>query len=258
MTVKKAVAYIRAASQNTQKEFVQLHQMLAAKYEQLLMESVLAQHPGWSVVTGDTAWMIYMFRNWAFSLNCEENACQMKALASDLDENYFDADIPMTVSEANAAMLAAERVYEFSKRVLNNRHMLVFLFPARHKFEDSFCRCYEASKSVVFADVYLLHPHKDEAASPQSILFHELGHVVNLMLTGDVNILPEDFKVVTALLKLNLAGVDTKEFFAHCFAMSLLIEPMFQHVDPFSAVPDKHKQIFRTYFNVKFLNSCLI
>lgn len=101
------------------------------------------------------------------------------------------------------------------------------------------------------ADIYLLVPHKDFSATPQSILLHEIGHMINLALTGAMEVQPDDFQVVSALLHLNLDGVDNKEFFAHCFSMSLLIEPELNSADPFTMVPKKDKKIFRSYFTYK-------
>ena len=39
---------------------------------------------------------------------------------------------------------------------------------------------------------------------PQSILLHEIGHMMNLALTGAMEVQPDDFQVVSALLHLNL------------------------------------------------------
>lgn len=87
-----------------------------------------------------------------------------------------------------------------------------------------------------YADIYILTPKKDNQATPQSILLHELGHMVNLILTGDVGKLPEDFAVITSLLNLNINKNDQNEFFAHCFAMSLLSETELVPFDPFPMV----------------------
>ncbi len=91
----------------------------------------------------------------------------------------------------------------------------------------------------------------EQTATQQSILLHELGHGVNLALTGNVELQPEDFLLVTSLIGLVQSSYDRKEFFAHCFAMSLLVEPDLQKADPFCKVPQKDKQLFRTYFQYK-------
>ena len=103
----------------------------------------------------------------------------------------------------------------------------------------------------VAADIYMLILHKDHEATPQSMFLHELGHCVNIVLTGNPEVVPEDFALVTSLIGVNQDDCDVSEFFAHCFAMSLLIEPDLLNSDPFKTVPLNHKQMFHTYFSYK-------
>lgn len=156
--------------------------------------------------------------------------------------------MPISTEDAEIVMRAAEQVYRFSWHIGKEQHTLIFLLPATHKTEDSFCRCYQRADGRMQADIYLLVPHKDFSATPQSILLHEVGHMINLALTGTIEVQPDDFQVVSALLHLDLNGVDRKEFFAHCFAMSLLIEPELTSADPFTIAPKTDKTIFRSYF----------
>ena len=105
----------------------------------------------------------------------------------------------------------------------------------------------------VAADVYMLLPHKDHEATPQSIFLHELGHCVNIALTGDPEVPPEDFTLVMKLIGAGKAECDVPEFFAHCFAMSLLIEPDLLNADLFKTVPQNHKRMFRAYLKFRSL-----
>lgn len=148
-------------------------------------------------------------------------------------------------------MGTAGRVYDFSHRVLKNQHLFIFLFQARHKNEDSFCRCMNMADGSVAADIYMLIPHIDHEATLQSMFLHELGHCVNIALIGNPEVVPEDFVLVTSLIAVNQGDCDMSEFFAHCFVMSLLIEPDLLSADPFKNVPQNHKQMFRTYFHNK-------
>jgi hypothetical protein len=86
------------------------------------------------------------------------------------------------------------------------------------------------------------------------MFLHELGHRVNIALTGNPKVLPEDFALVTSLIGMNQDDCDVAEFFAHCFAMSLLIESDLLNADPFKTIPQNHKQMFRTYFQHKMRN----
>lgn len=236
----------------SQPDYEQLNQELRARYEQQIMEAFIDRHPGWSVVEGNAACMMYLYRNWMFAEKAEENAAQLKALANDLIENYEDCEEKLLTAELAAETTGiADRVYDFSHRVLKNQHLFIFLFQARHKNEDSFCRCMNMTDGSVVADIYMLIPHKDLEATPQSMFLHELGHCVNIALTGNPEVVPEDFALVTSLIGVNQDDCDVSEFFAHCFAMSLLIEPDLLKADPFNMAPQNHKQMFRTYFEIK-------
>lgn len=256
-TIKKlselAVYLKRAVETYSQRDYEQLHQELCARCDQLIMEAFMDRHPRWSIVEGNAACMMYLYRNWSFSRRVEENVAQLSALANDITENYDDCDDKFLTAEAAAETIkVAERVYDFSKRVLREQHLFIFLFHAKHRTEDSFCRCMNMTDGSVAADIYMLIPHKDHETTPQSMLLHELGHCVNIALTGDPEIPPEDFALVMKLIGVDAVECDIPEFFAHCFAMSLLIEPELLITDPFKMVPINHKQMFRDYFKIKF------
>lgn len=250
-----AVYLKQAAEMYSQRDYEQLHQELCARYEQKIMEEFMDRHPGWSVVEGNAACMMYLYRNWAFAEKAEENAVQLTTLADDLSKNYEDCEEAFLTADAAAETMGiADRIYDFSQRVLKGQHLFIFLFQARHKKEDSFCRCLNMADGSVAADIYMLIPHKDQEATPQSVLLHEMGHCVNIALTGNPEVLPEDFALVTSLIGINQDNCDVLEFFAHCYAMSLLLEPDLLNADPFKTVPQKHKQMFRTYFQHKIQN----
>ena len=256
-TIKKlselAVYLKRAVETYSQRDYEQLHQELCARCDQLIMEAFMDRHPGWSIVEGNAACMMYLYRNWSFSRRVEENVVQLSALANDITENYDDCDDKFLTAEAAAETIkVAERVYDFSKRVLREQHLFIFLFHAKHRTEDSFCRCMNMTDGSVAADIYMLIPHKDHETTPQSMLLHELCHCVNIALTGDPEIPPEDFALVMKLIGVDAVECDIPEFFAHCFAMSLLIEPELLITDPFKMVPINYKQMFRDYFKIKF------
>ena len=250
-----AVYLKQAAETYSQRDYEQLHQDLNARYEQQIMEAFMDRHQRWSVVKGNAACMMYLYRNWAFAEKAEENAAKLTALADDLTENYEDCDDTfLTADTAEATMKIADRVYDFFKQVLKGQHLFIFLFQARHKKKDSFCRCMNMTDGSVAADIYMLVPYQDDEATPQSMFLHELGHCVNIALTGNPEVVPEDFSLVISLGGVNRHTCDVSEFFAHCFAMSLLIEMDLLNADPFNTVPQNHKQMFRTYFQHKIQN----
>lgn len=247
-----AVYLKQAAETYSQRDYEQLHKELRARYEQQIMEAIMDRHPKWSVVEGNAACMMYLYRNWAFAEKVEDNAVQLTTLADDLSENYEDCEEAFLTADAAAETMGiAERICDFSQRVLKGQHLFIFLFQTRHKKEDSFCRCMNMADGSTAADIYMLIPHKDHEATPQSMFLHELGHCVNIALTGDPEAPPEDFTLVMKLIGDDKVECDVPEFFAHCFAMSLLIEPELLSADPYKTVPQNHKQMFRAYFQHK-------
>lgn len=132
-TIKKLselAAYMkRAVETYSQRDYEQLHQELRARYEQQIMEMFMDCHPGWSVVEGNAACMMYLYRNWSFSRRSEENVAQLTALADDLIENYKECEEKILTAEvAIETMQIADRVYNFSQRILKDQHLFIFLF----------------------------------------------------------------------------------------------------------------------------------
>ena len=256
MKLSELAAYMkRAVETYSQRDYEQLHQELRARCDQLIMEAFMDRHPGWSVVEGNAACMMYLYRNWSFSRKTKENAAQLFVLSNDIAENFEECDdVFMTAEAAAKTMKIAERVYDLSKRVLHDQHIFILLFQAKHRTEDSFCRCMNMTDGSVAADIYMMIPHKDYEATPHSMFLHELGHCVNIALTGDPETPPENFALVMKLIGAYKIECDVPEFFAHCFAMSLLIEPELLIADPFKTVPKSHKQMFRTYFEYRMQN----
>lgn len=250
---KELTQFLRKiANAYCQADYAQLYQELQLRYEQQIFSAFLDGHPSWSIVQREIAYTLLLYHNWNFSGDRAENARQMAAIAQELEQHYSDTEkMPISMQAAETVVRAVERTYLFSRHIWKEHHTLIFLLPATHKTEDSFCRCYQSADGKMQADIYLLVPHKDLSATPQSILLHEIGHMINLALTGTMEVQPDDFQVVSSLLHLNLDGVDNKEFFAHCFAMSLLSEPELTSADPFTMVPKIDKKVFRTYFTYK-------
>ena len=64
MKLSELAAYMkRAVETYSQRDYEQLHQELRARCDQLIMEAFMDRHPGWSVVDGNAACMMYLYRN---------------------------------------------------------------------------------------------------------------------------------------------------------------------------------------------------
>ena len=159
-TIKKLselAAYMKQAVETySQYDYERLHRELRGRYEQQIMEAFMGRHPGWSVAEGNAACMMYLYRNWSFSRKVKENVAQLRALADDLIENYEECEEKfLTADAATETMRIADRVYSFSQRILKDQHLFIFLFQARYRKEDSFCRCMKMADGSVAADIYV-------------------------------------------------------------------------------------------------------
>ncbi len=127
----------------SQADYVQLYQELQLRYEQQIFSAFLDGHPSWSIVQGESAYALLLYHNWSFAMDQAENARLMAALAQEIEQQYTDTDkMPISIEYAETVMRVAERVYCFSRYIWKEHHTLIFLLPATHKTEDSFCRCY--------------------------------------------------------------------------------------------------------------------
>ena len=231
-----------------------LYQQLRQYYMAVCMESVYQGHPKWSVVDRDRVCPLYLYRNWAYARSANENANQLHRIATEIRESYCSVEAScLSLREAEAIMCHLDEKYAFSKKVIYG-HLLIFLLPTQHRKEDSFCRTYQSKDGTTGADIYMLLPHKDCNATSQSIFLHELGHCLNLSLTGNPKVPPEDFAHAVRYLFPTLSEMrceEVAEIFAHCFAMSILAESSFRQYDPFQTIPMKAKGLLRSYFEAK-------
>lgn len=102
----------------------------------------------------------------------------------------------------------------------------------------------------MYCSLYLLHIKKDCAASPEYVLFHELGHVLHTMLTGSYNAVPGSFfKMAEPMFR----GQSTThrdsapEFFADCFSMGVMQDSEWSKFDPYTQIYAEDKRLFERY-----------
>ena len=260
-TIKKLselAAYLKqVVATYSQHDYGQLHQVLRARYEQ----------NGCGSVHGSSSWMercggqcglhdvplsqlVVQQKSRRECCTAERSGLMiLLRITTNVDDKVLTTEAATENHEGCRACLW----FDQAEYYVNEHYCFIFLFHAKHRTEDSFCRCMNMTGSVA-ADIYMLVPHKDHEATPQSVFLHELSHCVNIALTGSPEVPPEYFTLVIKLIGVDKVECDIPEFFAHCFAMSLLIEPELLSADPFKAVPKNHKQLFRTYFQLKIQN----
>ena len=111
-------------------------------------------------------------------------------------------------------------------------------------------RSLEETWERVSVDSFLAgHPYwRDKHSTPESMFLHELGHVLNVRLTGDLTLAPPAFLEFGEPFFPGLSDRHRSvsgELFAHCFAMGVFSRhPELRELDPFTMVNVEDKQAF--------------
>ena len=150
---EKLIQFLRKiADAYCQADYAKLYQELQLRYEQQIFSAFLDGHPSWSIVQREAAYTLLLYHNWRFSRDRAENARQMTVIAQEIEQHYSDTEkMPISMEAAETVMRAVERVYLFSRHIWKEHHTLIFLLPATHKTEDSFCRCYQSTDGKIIA-----------------------------------------------------------------------------------------------------------
>lgn len=83
------------------------------------------------------------------------------------------------------------------------------------------------------------------------MLLHELGHLLNIKLTGSLLAVPNLFVQLDSLMQTiqTESSIDQlSELFAHLFAMTILRQPELKQYDSYPPPLEKAQSVFATYF----------
>ena len=167
-------------------------------------------------------------------------------IADHLQQDYFCADGPQITAQEVAHILSTlDKHYDFSRKVLGDT-LLYLLLP-----NDALCRPYTTPDGQWTCDIILPHIQRDTKTNPGSILLHELGHLLNLKLTGSLLVLPELFVQLDGLMRTTQTAGSTEELselFAHLFAMTMLRQPELKQYDSYPPIPEATQAVFISYF----------
>ena len=219
-------------------------------------EAIIDRHPGWIVCEGHRAAELYLCRNWRRSGKLEDEKERLRVLAEQMKKDFFAAQNERVDLElVEKIMRDLDEQDHFTEKVLGNGLLLILSAGCAHRRFSALCRPYIYQDDSFSCDVYLFQRTlEDRSTSWGSILLHELGHVLNLRLTGDISVVPDDF---LSFAEWFFPGLSTKyrasapEFFAHCFAMGVASRSGLECYDAFPNIQKEHKQLFDIYMRSK-------
>lgn len=234
-----------------QHDFDCLRKYLEFSYKKHLLDAFYSEHPSYCICMGAAATDIYLFRNWPISKSDRSNKKDLRQIAEQIEKDLLPAKgtqiTPKTVHEILAFL---EARYQFLQRVRKGDPLFIILPDCSHKNFNGLCRTHLCQRNQTDCEIYLFHSPEYHKYSPEFVFLHELGHVLNLALTGTLEIVPNGFLEFVEILFPNMTLPHQKpvsEIFADCFAMGVMsLSPMAQF-DPFESTLFECKQVIELY-----------
>lgn len=240
----------------SQKLVSELHDQVECTLTMAANEAIIDRHPGWIVCEGRRAAELYLCRNWRRSGKLEDEKERLQVLAEQMKKDFTATQNErIDLGLVEKIMRDLDEQDRFTAKVLSGEQLLILSAGCTHRRFSALCRPYIYQDDSFSCDIYLFQRTvEDRSTSWGSILLHELGHVLNLRLTGDISVVPDDF---LSFAEHFFPGLSTKyrasapEFFAHCFAMGVASRPGLEYYDAFPNIQKKHKQLFDVYMRSK-------
>ena len=204
----------------------------------------------------DRAAELYLCRNWRRSGKLGDEKERLQVLTEQMKEDFIAAqNEKIDLRPVEKIMRDLDEQDHFTAKVLGGEQLLILSAGCAHQRFSALCRPYIYQDDSFSCDIYLFQwTVEDRSTSWGSILLHELGHVLNLRLTGDISVVPDDF---LSFAERYFPGLSTKyrasapEFFAHCFAMGVASRPGLECYDAFPDIQKEHKRLFDAYMRSK-------
>ncbi|WP_066453823.1 hypothetical protein [Anaerotruncus rubiinfantis] len=235
-----------------QAECKQLYGTLEERCQHHYLNGLLSEYRNWYICEGASAVYTYLYRNWSYQSSLKANRGYLLEIADHLQQDYFCADGPqITTQEITHILSILDKCYDFSKKVLGSALLYLLLPNDAHRTYDALCRPYATPNGQLTCDIILPHVQRDTKTNPGSILLHELGHLLNLKLTGSLLVLPELFVQLDGLMRTTQTTDSTEELselFAHLFAMTMLRHPELKQYDSYPPLPEDTQAVFTAYF----------
>lgn len=217
--------------------------------------ATLDKHFRWCAQSHHRATELYLYQNWPRGEQGKGLVSKLNMLAGQMKLDFLPSEgEQLPVESVERILHYLDQQDHYSDKVLKNGKLMILSAGCSHHQFDALSRPRIYQDNSFCCDIYLFHRRKGEKSSLESILLHELGHVLNLSLTGDISKVPEDFFTFGELF---FPGLSTSyreqapEFFAHCFSMGITSRPEFQRYDAFPTVELEHKKLFDIYMKSK-------
>jgi len=143
-------------------------------------------------------------------------------LMAKIDEFSDPIEDIVTEEEINAVLDAAQKKFRILDIVAPVKPLMIVFLGNSHAVHN--CECGIADSAVSReAVIFVYHPRDVSKCDRVFIFAHEIGHALNLALTGDIGIIPDGFDVFNETLGIRWQTTHQKqEAFADVAAFSIL------------------------------------
>ena len=234
--------------------YAALYRALKERCTQYALASLFdnsARH--YDTYTGNRCAVMHLYLNWAYTKSAKKNRAELERIANEIKNDFTPAENTQIRIDAIRSILDyLEQRYGSCTKFFSEHRLSILLPECGHKRYNSLCRTAELVDGSVSCSLYLFHIRKDCGASPEYILFHELGHVLHTMLTGSYNTVPESFFEMAEPMFSGLSTAyrdSAPEFFADCFAMGVMLDSEWSAFDPYPQIYAEDKRLFERYMH---------
>lgn len=232
-----------------------LYSYVEQTYTLAMKGAILDKHPQWCVQGYQRAAELYLYQNWPHSETGKNIMIKLNMLVGQMKSDFsLSEGEQLSMASIESILCYLDQQDHYSEKVLKNGKLMILSAGCSHRQFNALSRPRIYQDDSFCCDIYLFHRKKNENSSLKSILLHELGHVLNLSLTGDISVVPEDFFSFGEMFFPELSTMYRKqapEFFAHCFSMGITSRSEFHQYDAFPTVKPEHKKLFDAYMRAK-------
>jgi hypothetical protein len=165
---------------------------------------------------------------------------------------YFRGPIGNAISKdrIDGIMQYLDKQYEFTNKVFSDQKAIFSILDYSHTEFNSECMA-AFSESKVMQHIFLYHmkTNNGDTPLPETVFFHELGHVIHAKYFGSVDSVPEN--ILSFLKQLCMPNIDMCspkeqiEVFADIISIGLMYNSPFDEYDSFSYMHEDDKKAFK-------------
>ena len=176
----------------------------------------------------------------------------IKKIIADIDENITKpSGNHLSVEKEKIVLKTLTDKYPYWDALSISKPLVILNINNSHKLYNSICGVNDDATSFV---IYMFNM-KDNSTAPEYVFLHELGHALQVALTGSDLLVPDEFiafnKLLNKSFELTQGSYELAEVFADTFAISIMHDTDLSEFDPFD-FPKKLNNAFAEFFTELF------